>query len=89
MTTHADVAKWMNDNLRSSKCLYQDMAAMDIISIFGDEFTYMNENGNIAINKKVLYLFKKLTGDSVVWERGQRMWRHRENHDEPGRLQDY
>jgi hypothetical protein len=37
--------------------------------------------------KKVLTEFKKLTGDSVIWDHGQRMWRFREKHDEPGRQQ--
>ena len=55
--------------------------------MFGDDFVYINENGNLAIEKKVLNVFRKLTDDSVVWSRGERMWRLREENDEPGRQQ--
>ena len=37
--------------------------------------------------RKVLAAFKKLTGESIIWERGERLWRKREQYDEPGRLQ--
>ena len=89
MTTSADVAKWMIEELQRSTHLYQEMAVMEIASKFGDDFVYFNESGNLAIKKSVLTHFRKLTGESVVWERGQRMWRQRALHDEPGRLQRY
>jgi hypothetical protein len=31
--------------------------------------------------------FEKLTGDTVVWERGTRLWRKRQDYDRPGRQQ--
>lgn len=51
--------------------------------------TYQNENGNLALDKRVLTLFKKLTNDdSVVWSRSSRQWRYRQAYDKPGRMQD-
>lgn len=85
--TPDDVAKWMFSELQREKCLYQETAVYDIASKFGEEFTYYNDNGNPAIGKNVLVAFKKLTGDTVIWERGERMWRFREAYDEPGRQQ--
>lgn len=53
---------------------------------FGPDLTYTNDNGNIGINKRVLDEFNKLTPD-VVWSRGSRHWRKREDYDEPGKRQ--
>lgn len=86
--TPNDVAEWMLSELQLVKFLYQETVVYDIQSNFGEDFTYYNDSGNLAIGKKVLAAFKKLTGDSVIWERGERMWRFREKHDEPGRQQD-
>jgi hypothetical protein len=68
--------------------LYQDDAVWQISDRFGDQFTHENENGNLAIAKPVLTAFRKLTGDAVVWERGERRWRKREASDDPGRQQE-
>lgn len=86
-STHEDVAKWMLEELGRVKCLYQETVVYEIASKFGDSFTYYNDNGNLAISAKVLAAFRKLSGDTVVWERGERMWRCRESHDGPGRQQ--
>ncbi|WP_404999754.1 DUF6953 family protein, partial [Escherichia coli] len=42
---------------------------------FGDTFVYLNANGNLSIDKKVLAKFRKLTNDTVIWERGEKAWR--------------
>ena len=88
MATAQDVALWMVEELKNEEILYQDVVVYQIVEKFGDEFTYYNNNGNLAIAKPVLDGFRKLTGDSVVWERGARLWRQREGYDEPGRRQD-
>jgi hypothetical protein len=87
VATPDDVAKWMLSELQREKCLYQQTAVCDIESKFGENFIYYNDSGNPAIGKSVLSAFKKLTGDSVIWEKGERMWRFREKRDEPGRQQ--
>lgn len=87
MTTSKDVAQWMLEELKREKYLYQNSMVSDIESKFGEEFTYVNENGNPAIDRRVLREFRKLTEDIVVWERGERLWRFREDYDEPGKRQ--
>jgi len=67
--------------------LYQDVAVNDIVTKFGGEFTYENDSGNLAISKKVLSAFRKLTEEIVVWEQGERRWRMRDISDAPGRRQ--
>ena len=67
------------EQLRQRPILYQETAARQIASAFGAEFTYKNKNGNRAISKAVLTQFRKISGDDIIWERGQRMWRRRES----------
>jgi hypothetical protein len=62
---------------RAVRSLFQETVARDIVARFGKEFTYVNANGSLGIRKNVLAAFKKLTGDTVVWERRTRVWRKR------------
>ena len=77
----------MADKIQKEEWYPQELFAGEIEDLFGDEFTYVNENGNRAIDKKVLAEFRKLTKDTVVWERGERRWRLREDYDESGKRQ--
>jgi hypothetical protein len=86
--TPEDVARWMLEELKREKYLYQETVVYDIESKFGEKFTYVNENGNLSIDRRVLREFRKLTEDIVVWERRERLWRFRENYDESGRRQE-
>jgi hypothetical protein len=86
--TAADVAAWMFQEAQKSHRLYQETAVMRIRKQFGDEFSYRNTNGNYAIGKDVLKEFKKLSEDTLIWERGERAWRPRKPHDKPGRQQE-
>jgi hypothetical protein len=82
------VAAWIVQALDACGYLYQEEAVYEIRNKFGEAFTYDNDNGNLAISRNVLSAFRRLTGEDVVWDRGERMWRHRESHDAPGRQQD-
>ncbi len=63
--------------------MYQSDVVAKIAERFGEEFTYENENGNPAIDKRILRAFKKITDDTAVSERrdfadasgGKAMWR--------------
>jgi hypothetical protein len=85
--TAEQVAQWMVEELHRVEYLYQQDAVYAIETRFGEKFFYINDAGNPAIDKKVLAAFNKLTGDSVVWERGERVWRMREDYDLPSRQQ--
>jgi hypothetical protein len=85
--TFEQVAQWMVNELNKQDYLDQQTAAFEISSRFGEQFTYTNDNGNLAINIDVLTAFKKLTSNSIVWERGTRTWRKRMDYDKPGREQ--
>lgn len=81
------VARWMLDQVEREGELYQETAVYDLERQFGEDFVYENESGNPAIDKRVLKAFRKISEESVVWERGERRWRMREETDEPGRRQ--
>lgn len=87
-TTPKEVAEWMMEELAKTSYLYQETTVYDISKKFGDDFTYINENGNLAIDKKVLSAFRKLNEGNVVWDRGEKAWRFRESFDSLGRQQD-
>ena len=76
MVTVKSIAEWMLKQLdEKNKYLYQEDVAHKIKQEFGDEFVYLNENGNLAIDKKILKEFRKLTEGKVVWDRGEIAWR--------------
>lgn len=66
--------------------LAQDDVALAIERRFGRDFVYENDAGNLAISRKVLDAFRKITAQTVVWDRAERAWRKREPHDPKGRL---
>ena len=88
MTSTKDVAGWMLEEIRTNDYLEQGAAVYTIKDKFGDDFVYTNDNGNLAIAKKVLTAFNKLSGDSVVWLRGEKAWATRQDFHQPGRQQD-
>ncbi|WP_137490706.1 DUF6953 family protein, partial [Escherichia coli] len=84
MATVDDVAQWMKSELENTNWLYQETVVYKIKELFGDTFVYLNANGNLSIDKKVLAKFRKLTNDTVIWERGEKAWRKRQGYDAPG-----
>lgn len=60
------VASWMVAKLDTDQTLHQDEAAFEIQDRFGEEFVYINANGNLAIKKEVLKAFEVLTRGRVV-----------------------
>ncbi len=85
--TDLEVATWMAEQVRQKTELYQEDAVDHIERNFGNEFTYENQNGNLAISKPVLKHFRVMTEADVIWEPRYRLWRLREPSDDPGRKQ--
>ncbi|WFU52000.1 DUF6953 family protein [Sinorhizobium terangae] len=53
--TAAAAAEWMLEQVRENGMLEQEFAVYAIHRQFGDQFTYINENGNLAIAKPVTF----------------------------------
>ncbi len=77
MTTAQDVADWMVAEVEVQGFLYQSKAVNHIAEHFGEEFTYRNEAGSLAIAAPVLQAFHELTKDTVFWDRWTKAWRLR------------
>lgn len=85
--TTKDVAQWMFDEVLNNDYLEQGAVVGVILKKFGNDFVYQNDNGNLAVEKKVLTEFNNLSGDKVVWLKGEKAWTPRKEHHKPGRQQ--
>lgn len=70
-----DIAKWMIKELDEQEYLHQEWVVWEIQELFGDDFVYEKENGNLSISKNVLKEFRKLTDGEVVWMGSEKAWR--------------
>jgi hypothetical protein len=69
------IAEFMINEILEKGYVYQEYLVHDIQEKFGDDFVYINENGNLAISKKVLNEFKKLKEqNNIEWDRSKRSW---------------
>jgi hypothetical protein len=73
--TAKDVAARLQEEFEQRGVLPQERAVRIIKDEFGAEFVYKNENGNPAIDRKVLREFRKLTDGSAAWDRSEKAWR--------------
>ena len=86
--TPSDVARWMRDEVNRIGSLRHAEAVAGIEREFRPDFLYINENGNQAIDERVLHEFRELTAGYVIWDKSAFKWRHRQPGDAPGRQQD-
>lgn len=94
MVAPKEVAQWMVSQLAEGECLLQVDAVAAIEKVFGAEFVFLSDIGEKSIDRRVLYQFRKLSGDDVVWvtQHGggfwpEAHWRNRERGDSPERVQ--
>lgn len=81
MATNIEVAALLFEKLKAEQVLYQQDAVALIEQVFGDDYIYVNRNGNVSIKKSVLTAFRTLTNDIVVWISTERYWRFRAEND--------
>lgn len=72
--TAQDVAEWMVKEIRFTGILYQQDAIDYVRKHFGEQFVYVNENGNASLAKDVKKVFRKLHGGRIAWDRDGFMW---------------
>lgn len=75
MEERKKIAKWLNDKILEEEWVYQSSAVQEIIEEFGDKFSYINENGNPAIDADVLKEFRKIKDKNIEWDRQDFCWR--------------
>jgi hypothetical protein len=80
-------AAWMLSVVQRDGVLHQHEAVAGILDNFSPDLVHENDLGNQAISSLVLRAFRNMSEATVVWERGDRLWRLRERHDLKGRQQ--
>ena len=73
-TTAQDVAEWMVKEIRFTGILRQEDAIEYVKTHFGEQFVFMNENGNPSLSKDVKKAFRKLHRGRIAWDRDGFMW---------------
>ncbi|GGA34435.1 DUF6953 family protein [Paenibacillus physcomitrellae] len=72
--TAQEVAEWMVKEIRSTGTLYQTDAIEYVKAQFGEQFVFVNENGNTSLSKEVKKAFRKLHGGKIAWDRDGFFW---------------
>lgn len=72
--TAQEVADWMVKEIRSTGTLYQADAIEYVMTQFGEQFVFVNENGNTSLSKEVKKAFRKLHGGKIAWDRDGFFW---------------
>lgn len=72
--TAQDVAEWMVGEIKFTGTLRQEAAIEYVRTQFGEQFVFVNENGNASLSKEVKKAFRKLHNGRVAWDRDAFMW---------------
>lgn len=80
------IAEWLYNRIVEDEVLYQSQAVEEIEDEFGEKYVYENENGNLAIHKKILEAFRVLNKGEIIWQRKDYRWAYIENDHEAEEL---
>jgi len=69
-----EIAEWMLQEVKEVGTLHQEVAVAYIVQNYGEQYLYVNENGNQSIDKDVKKLFKKMHGGRAAWDRDGFFW---------------
>lgn len=72
--TAQEVAEWMVKEIRFTGTLHQTAAIEYVKANFGEQFVFLNENGNASLSKDVKKAFRKLHGGRIAWDRDGFLW---------------
>ncbi|KAI7273299.1 hypothetical protein KC345_g7015 [Hortaea werneckii] len=72
--TAQEVAEWMVKEIKFTGTLHQTAAIEYVKANFGEEFVFVNENGNASLSKDVKKAFRKLHGGRIAWDRDGFLW---------------
>lgn len=72
--TEQAIAEWMVGEIKFKGTLHQADAIDYVKSQFGEQFVYVNENGNPSLSKEVKKAFRKLHKGRVAWDRDGFFW---------------
>lgn len=78
MEERKKIAKWLYDKIMAEDYTEQETIVYEINELFGDKYTYLNKNDNLAIDLGVLKEFGKLKKDDIEWDRSVKAWSKKE-----------
>lgn len=68
------VAEWMVNEIKFTGILHQSDAINYVKANFGEQFVFVNDNGNESLSKEVKKQFRKLHNGKVAWDRDGFFW---------------
>ncbi|OXM14814.1 DUF6953 family protein [Paenibacillus herberti] len=68
------IAQWMVDEIRDKSLLRQEDAIAHVRSHYGDQYVFVNEQGNASLEKEVKKAFRKLHRGRIAWDRDGFFW---------------
>lgn len=64
-----EIAKWLYEKILEEQVVFQYNAVREIEDNFGQEYIYVNKNGNKAISEKITAHFRKINkGNLITWD---------------------
>lgn len=73
-TTEQQIAEWMVNEIKFRGMLRQEEAIEHVKQHFGEQYIFVNENGNVSLEKDVKKAFRKLHKGRVAWDRDGFFW---------------
>lgn len=74
MTTVQTIAAWMLAEIKRHGTLEHYQVAAEIVERFGPEWDYANENGNPAVDPRILRQFRRQHAGTVEWDKSGLCW---------------
>jgi hypothetical protein len=73
-TTENQIAEWMINEIKFRGMLRQEEAIEHVKQHFGDQYVFVNEKGNVSLEKEVKKAFRKQHGGRIAWDRDGFFW---------------
>lgn len=73
-TTERQIAEWMVNEIKNRGMLRQEEAIAHVKEHFGEQYIFVNENGNVSLEKEVKKAFRKLHRGRIAWDRDGFFW---------------
>lgn len=73
-TTEQRIAEWMVNEIKFRGMLRQEEAIEHVKQHFGEQYIFVNENGNASLEKEVKKAFRKQHRGRIAWDRDGFFW---------------
>ncbi|PLT43869.1 hypothetical protein B8V81_2300 [Paenibacillus pasadenensis] len=74
LSKEAEIAQWMVETIRDRGMLRQEEAIEHVRGVYGEAYVFVNEAGNVSLEKEVKKAFRKLHRGRIAWDRDGFFW---------------